>query len=72
MNKLEFTYSRGGKFDLALASDEKITTNDISTMSTYIYMLFNVLKQVSGSEANADVEAFIRDIMKGDNDPHCD
>lgn len=66
MNSLDFSYSPDGKcrLKLCLTSDEKITNTDLSTMSTYIYMLFMVLKQVAGMDTNVDVEALIRDIMK--------
>jgi len=74
MNSLDFAYSPDGqtKLELCFTSDEKITTASLSTMSTYIYMLFVTLKQVAGIDADVDVEAIIKDLMnRGEDDPHC-
>lgn len=70
MDSLDFSYSPDGtsRFELRFTSDEKMTSASLSTMSTYIYMLFVTLKQITGAYPEVDVEAIIKGLMNKDEE----
>lgn len=70
MQKLTFDYSSDGvsHFNLELHSDgQRLTRSDLILMGDYIHLLFLTLRRLGNVNSGVDIEAMIRDLMKGDD-----
>ena len=70
MQSLKFEYTTDGvsRFELELYSDgERMTRQDLMLMGDYIHLLFLTLRRVGNVSSGVDVEAMIRDLMRGDD-----
>lgn len=69
MQTLKFSYKTDSEssFHIELTSEgERLTGSDLVLMGKYIHLLFITIRQIGNVSNSPDIDAMIRDLMRGE------